>query len=337
VKLASIEIISSLKPHENAERLQLAQIMGWQSVVQKDVYKEGDRVVFIVTDTLLTKAHWSLFLFNKQQLQSQEKMRLKTIKLRGQHSSGLVLPLSVLPKEFELANVGTDVTEILGIEKYIKSLPLNLRGEDKGQFPSHLISKTDEDNGLSNLEIVEEVLKSGPVVATQKYDGSSITVVIENGEITEVCSRNLSKKDTENSVYWKAAKKLKIIPGFSGIIQGELVGPNIQNNPMKFEDHEMVIFQVLKSNSEYMNYQEMKGFCNIELSCKVVPIAAELDLTQLTIQEGLNKLQELADSQYYSPNCVCEGIVVRPQTYKPFTTSRRPKGFKILNRNYKDN
>ena len=335
MKLASIETIRSLKKHSNADRLELAQVMGWQSVVQAGLHKEGDKVVFVVIDTILPREPWSEFLTDKNN--PDKPIRLKMIRLRGEHSAGIVLPLSIFPNTFQDMEVGTDVTEFLSIKKYIKDIPANLSGETIGDFPSHICSKTDEDNGLSNLDIVENVIKSGPVTITSKFDGSSVTIIIKDGVIDEVCSRNLSKKNTENSIFWKVAKKLRILPGFTGVVQGELVGPGIQKNLMRFEDHEVVVFQVLKQSGEYMNYQEMKGFCNVELGCQVVPLVSECSFVGATVEEALEKLQTLADQQMYGVKEPAEGIVIRPTDYRRGYSSRRPLGFKILNRNYKEN
>lgn len=336
MKLASIEIIKSLKPHHNADRLELAQVLGWQSVVQKGIHKEGDKVIFIAIDSIVPKHPWSEFLVDKKN--PDKPIRLKMVKLRGEHSAGIIIPLSELSPEFENYEVGRDITELLGVQKYIKELPANLAGENIGNFPSHLASKTDEDNGLSHLDVVQEVIKH-PVTITQKIDGSSITIVVESGEIKEVCSRNLSKKDTENSAFWNAARKLKLLPGFSGVIQGELAGNGIQKNPLRLEDKEIFIFQVKKQDGTYMNYREMQGLCNVEFGCKVVPLIAEnVEFVGATIEEVLEKLQQLADQQVYSQTTnAAEGIVVRPKDYPKSFESGRPLGFKILNRNYKDN
>jgi RNA ligase (TIGR02306 family) len=343
MKLASIEIIKSIKQHSNADRLELAQVLGWQSVVQKGIHKEGDKVVFIVIDSIVPKCSWSEFLVDKNN--PDKPIRLKMIKLRGEHSAGIIIPL----KEFEAKNdqdvswdlnsceVGYDLTELLGVKKYVKELPANLSGENAGAFPTHLASKTDEDNGLSNLDIVDEVIKQPLITITQKLDGSSITIIVENGKISEVCSRNLSKKETDNSIFWKAAKKLHYLEGFTGVIQGELVGPGIQKNPLRLEDHQIFVFQIKKSSGEYMQYQEMKGFCNIELKCNVVPLVAECSFIGCDLQTALEKLGDLSDQQKYSSGEFAEGIVVRPSTYLKSFASRRPLGFKILSRNYKDN
>ncbi len=334
MKLASIENIKTLKSHPNADRLELARVLGWQSVVQKGIHQEGDKVIFIVIDTLVPKCSWSDFLIDKKN--PEKPIRLKMIKLRGEHSAGIVLPISLFP-DFQTMEIGADVTDLLGVKKYVKEIPAHLAGESVGDFPTHLASKTDEDNGLSHPKIVQEVIKE-EVVITLKMDGSSCTVICENGQITEVCSRNLSKKETSNNGFWKAARKLRIPEGFTGVIQSELCGPGIQKNPLKIEDLELFVFQIKKSSGEYMNYQEMKGYCNVEMGCKVVPLISETTFVGADLDTALSKLQDLADLQVYENSKEpAEGIVIRCKDYRKSYESRRPLGFKILNRNYKEN
>jgi RNA ligase (TIGR02306 family) len=333
MKLATIETIKSLKKHPNADKLEIAQILGWQSVVQSGIHKEGDKVVFIVIDSIVPRCQWSEFLVDQKN--PDKPIRLKMIKLRGEHSAGIVIPLSQLPASFELYDTGTDVTELLGVQKYIKELPASLGGENVGNFPTHIASKTDEDNGLSDPKLVEEVIKQHLTI-TQKLDGSSCTVVVEDGVITQVCSRNLSKKETDKSAFWNAAKKLSILPGFTGVIQGELCGPGIQQNTLRLSEPELFVFQVKKQDGNYMNYQEMKGFCNVELKCNVVPLIVETSFVGCDTDVAISKLQDLADQQLLPNKNPAEGIVVRPTAYPRSYESRRPLGFKIINRNYKD-
>jgi len=336
MKLASIEVIKNIKVHPNADSLEIAEVLGWQTVVKKEIHKEGDRVVFITIDTIVPRCQWSEFLVDQKS--PDKPIRLKNIKLRGEYSSGLVIPLKEFPDSFELYSVGTDVTELLGIQKYIKEIPANLSGETLGDFPTSIISKTDEDNGLNDPELVNKVLNHDPyITVTSKLDGSSITLIVENGELMQVCTRNLSKKETENNTFWKAARKLKIPENWTGTIQGELCGNGIQRNQLKLEDIKIFVFQV-SQKGKYMTYKEMKDFCENSLQCDVVPLVCELD-TNATVKlwvNSLQKLQELADKQKYPSGLEGEGIVVRPSSYPRSYSSRRPLGFKLINRNYKD-
>ena len=206
MKLASIEIIKNIRKHPNADSLEIGDVLGWQVVVKSGVHKEGDKIVFITIDSIVPKCQWSEFLVDPKNPDKQ--LRIKNIKLRGEYSSGIVIPLIEFPIQFTSCDVGEDLTTLLGVTKYIKEIPANLSGEDAGAFPTHIISKTDEDNGLNDPELVKKVLESDShITITQKLDGSSVTVVVEDGAITQVCSRNLSKKDTENSLFWKCARR----------------------------------------------------------------------------------------------------------------------------------
>jgi RNA ligase (TIGR02306 family) len=336
MKLASIEIIKNIRNHPNADSLDIAEVLGWQVVVKRGVYQEGDKVVFITIDTIVPKCQWSEFLADKEK--PDKPIRIKNVKLRGEYSSGLVIPMIEFPLQFESLDIGDDITEMLGIQKYIKEIPANLSGENEGDFPTHLASKTDEDNGLNDPEMVKKVLEQDPTITiTQKLDGSSITIVVENGEIKQVCSRNLSKKNTENSTFWRCAKYLKIPAGWSGVIQGEMCGNGIQKNRLKLNDIKIFVFQI-KVDRAYMTYDMMAEFCKNELQCDVVPLIAKLEVasTVKIWENPLQKLQELADKQRYDSGEVGEGIVVRPSSYIRSFESRRPMGFKLINRNYKD-
>lgn len=336
MKLASIEVIKNIRKHPNADSLDIAEVLGWQVVVKTGIHKEGDKVVFITIDTIVPRCQWSEFLVDQKK--PDKPIRIKNIKLRGCFSSGLILPLMEFPIQFTACDEGHDVTEILGITKYIKEIPANLSGETLGDFPTHLASKTDEDNGLNDPNLVDKVLNHDPyITVTQKLDGSSITIIVEDGEITQVCTRNLSKKETENNTFWKAARKLTIPKNWTGTIQGELCGNGIQRNQLKLEDVKVFVFQI-SLDKKYMTYEEMKDFCESSLHCDVVPLVCKLsvDSTVKLWVNPLQKLQELADKQKYPSGLEGEGIVVRPSSYPRGYSSRRPLGFKLINRNYKD-
>jgi RNA ligase (TIGR02306 family) len=336
MKLASIETIKNLRDHPNADTLQIGEVLAWQVVVKKGIHQEGNKIVFITIDTIVPRYHWSDFLVDPKNPDKQ--IRIKNVKLRGEYSSGVVIPLSQFTESFSNMEVGTDLTEILGIQKYIKEIPANLSGETLGDFPTHLVSKTDEDNGLNDPELVEKVLNyDSSITVTSKLDGSSCTLIVENGSLSQVCTRNLSKKETENNTFWKAARKLTIPENWSGVIQSELCGNGIQKNQLKLEDVRLFVFQI-SQNGKYMTYDEMKDFCENSLHCDVVPLVCKLGLEE-NIKLWVNplqKLQELADKQKYPSGLDGEGIVVRPSSYPRGYSSRRPLGFKLINRNYKD-
>lgn len=332
MKLASIETITDIVPHPNADKLDIAKVLGWQSIVKKDEFKKGDKIVFVVIDTILPKASWSEFLAEKKN--PDAPIRLKTIKLRGEYSQGLVLPLSVLPENVQGWHEGADVGGALGVKKYEKEIPAQLSGEVLGGFPNYICAQTDEDNGLSNIDLVNEVIKNNWITVTQKLDGSSCTIIIEDGKISQVCSRKLSLKETEQNSFWKAARKLDLSKVGRGryVIQGELMGPGIQGNQLKLLEPELYVFQISYDNVFY-NYLDMVFECRNTFNCKYVKHINNYD-TKVTNCD-LEFFQKLADEEKLPNGDFAEGIVVRPLDY-PRAGNGRPLSFKIINRNYKD-
>lgn len=331
MKLASIETIHSIRPHPNADALDIAKVLAWQVIVKRGAFTEGQAVVFVPIDTILPDAPWSAFL-----KKGDKPVRLGTVKLRGEYSQGLVLPMDVLPAGSRCWHVGADVGGELGVKKYEKEVPAQLSGEIRCPFPQYLASKTDEDNGLSHPEIVEAVLSTqeyNPLLITQKLDGSSCTIIVEDGVITHVCSRNLSLKESDSNAFWKAARKgtfdvIPYGPKFTGVIQGELMGPGIQGNQLGLSEPTLYVFQI-KANGNWLTHWDVSFFAT-NFGFNYVK-ELELDGKISSIEE----LQALADSQLLPNGKPAEGIVVRPGDV-PASGVGRPLGFKIINRNYKD-
>lgn len=311
MKTAVIETIADIKPHPNADRLELATIQGWQCVVGKGEFKPGDRVVYVPIDTILPETPWTAFL--------KGKLRVRTVKLRGEFSQGIVFPLTVLPEPARGWQEGADVGAELGVKKYEKEIVLSISGAPvkESTFPHWLAPRTDEDNGLSNKRMALSVL-SRPCFATLKLDGSSCTVVVEDGAIRHVCSRNLDIAESSSNAFWHAAKKLDI-SRLSGqwVIQGELMGPGIQGNQLELTEPTLYVFQVRTPGGIWV---EHAGFPD------TVPFLGRAPTT-------LEGCQEMADKQVLPNGKPAEGIVVRPVGV-PSGGSGRPLGFKIINRNY---
>lgn len=330
MKLASIEIITEIRQHSNADRLEIATVLGWQTIVKKGEFKPGDRVVIVVIDTILPLAPWSEFLADKGQ--PEKPIRLKTVKLRGEYSQGLVLPLSVLPEHVRDWQVGADVGGELGIKKYEKEIPSVLSGIAKGAFPTHYAPRTDEDNGLSNLDVVQMVLRSSKhFIATLKLDGSSCTVVVEDGKVLDVCSRNLSLLEDEKNGFWRAVRKLKLdwLKG-RWIIQGELMGPGVQGNQLELKEPTLYVFQMKAGNNPWFDDSELRLHC-VTMGAEAVPFV-QMGKAE---EANLESLQALADGVVLPNGKPAEGIVVRPIHRVAFGNGR-PAGFKIINRKYTD-
>lgn len=283
-KLATIRKIKEINPIEGADAIELAVVDGWQVVVAKNVgHQVGDLVVYCEIDSFLPIEPEFEFLRKSsyKKMGDQEGFRLKTIKLRGQISQGLILPYSVIPiAQFATAAdlpEGMDVSEMLGIVKYEPPIPAQLAGKVKGSFPSFL-RKTDEER-IQNLEkeYTEWTLSSKhQFYATEKLDGSSFTCYIKNGEFG-VCSRNMDLLETEDNTFWAVARKLDLenkLRSFGKNIcfQGEMVGSGIQGNHYNMKDQTVFFYNIfLIDEREYVGYDEFRNMLfDLDLAC--VPV-----------------------------------------------------------------
>jgi tRNA-binding EMAP/Myf-like protein len=113
-KLATIQKVTNIKKHPNTNTLDICNVLGWEVIIKTGDFKEGDFCVMFQTDSLLP--HHEIFEFLEKR-----KYRIKTQKLRGVISQGLVMPVSIIKtlsgKEIELEE-GKDVTELLGVIKH---------------------------------------------------------------------------------------------------------------------------------------------------------------------------------------------------------------------------
>jgi RNA ligase (TIGR02306 family) len=197
-KLATIRKIEELNPIEGADKIELATVGGWKVVCQKGLYNVGDLAVYFEIDSWIPHAV-APFLTKPEHFpkvfDGVEGERLKTIKLRGQLSQGLLMPLAEISKFFSVTphwSEDEDVTEILGIKKWEKAIPAQLAGVCKGNFPS-LIPKTDQER-VQNLKKEIQAAQGLVFEVTEKLEGSSMTCYLIDGEFG-VCSRNMNLED----------------------------------------------------------------------------------------------------------------------------------------------
>ncbi|MFA6235081.1 MAG: hypothetical protein WC824_12985, partial [Bacteroidota bacterium] len=177
----SIEVISEVTDHPNADRLDLAHVAGcgFQFCVGKDSYHVGDWVVYIPIDSVLPDVIAD-GLGVKSFLAGAQKNRVKTAVLRGQISQGLVCkPEAVLPEGTEMPEVGVDISALLGISKYeppetfsagARLLPLP---EGLGYY---------DIEGAERFQNVVALLMDMPVYVTEKVEGSNMTVMARTAE-----------------------------------------------------------------------------------------------------------------------------------------------------------
>lgn len=262
-KLASIRKVSAIEPIEGADRIEIAVVDGWKCVIKKGEFQPGDTVVYVEIDAFLPVKDEFEFLRKSsfRKMGDEEGFRLRTVKLRGQISQGLVLPVSVVGTEVE---IGQDVTELLGIKKFEPPVPASLAGEVRGAFPA-VIRKTDEER-VQNMAADYPSFAEKDFYVSEKLDGTSMTVFFD-GERFGVCGRNWELEEAKGNTYWDVARGLNLETkiresGRALAFQGELIGPKIQKNRYKLNAPEFHVFNVFDiATGGYVAKEEMGAFC----------------------------------------------------------------------------
>ena len=253
-KLATIRRIDALTPIDGADAIECATVGGWKVVVKKGEYTVGDLAVYCEIDSWIP-TELAAFLSKGKEPREFEGIkgeRLRTVKLRGQLSQGLLLPLSTvycLSPTTEVDILGDDVSEPLGIIKWEMPMNAQLAGMAKGNFPS-VIPKTDQERAQNLVQEIVGAIEAGmQFEITEKLEGSSMTCYLIDGEFG-VCSRNLDLKETEGNTFWQVARhdkieeKLRSLDMDNVAIQGELIGPGIQGNIYKLSKPEFRVFDM---------------------------------------------------------------------------------------------
>ena len=281
-KLATIRKIDALRPIPDADAIECAVVGGWTAVVKRGEFKAGDLAVYCEIDSWIPHA-LAPFLSKGKEPRVFDGIageRLRTMKLRGQLSQGLLLPFAIMKPFFDdiLFTEGVDVSELLGIVKYEAPIPAQLAGEVKGMFPGW-IQKTDQERVQNLTEEFDYWLREQHVwEVTEKLDGSSMTVYLRDGEFG-VCSRNLELKPSETNSLWKVAVRndleLKLRRADRNLaLQGELIGEGIQGNPYKQKGQEFFLFDIYDIDaSKYLTPAERNAFVE-EHDIKHVPVLA---------------------------------------------------------------
>ncbi len=240
--------------------------------------------------------------------------RIKTVKLRGQVSQGICFPLSVLP-EGAPTEIGADVTELLGVTKYEAPPPAGMSGRVLGGFPGWL-PKTDETRVQVLTKLLEKYAGT-ELFLTEKLDGSSMSAYLDGG-VLNICSRNLRLDPTDGEHLFvrlanalQLADKLAALEARLGVpvaVQGEVIGPGVQQNRYGLPQHELRVFNVLdRTTSKLVDRQPALD------ALDAAGLARVPELGPLVLSHGVDELVALSvGMSALNTKVHREGIVLRP-------------------------
>ena len=337
-KLATIRKIDSIRPIPDADAIECAVVGGWTVVIKKGDFKAGDLAIYCEIDSWIP-TELAPFLSKGKEPREYNGVRgerLRSVKLRGQLSQGLLLDRFVALDKVGEIHEGMDVSDLLNIVKYEPPVPACLAGKARGGFPS-FIPRTDQER-IQNLttEFAEWVSPGFPIMptweVTEKLDGSSMTVYV-NEQDQGVCSRNLNLYDTEGNTLWQVAHRDQIITALQDsqrnlAIQGELIGEGIQGNPYKIKGQSFYVFDIYEiDKGSYMTPTQRRDFCEFHELLHVPVIAFGAHLYDTLGMATIDSLLEFAEGKSeLNPQTDREGLV--------FKCNEQQKSFKTISNKY---
>lgn len=322
-KMATIRRIDEIRPIKDADAIEAAVVGGWVVVIKKGEFRAGDLAVYLEIDSWVPHAI-APFLSKGQEPREYNGVkgeRLRTVKLRGQVSQGLLLPIETAfpgsDRRFWWSQVNVDISERLGIQKWEAPIPAQLAGDVEGVFPT-VVPKTDQER-IQNLTEELKTWQSNSAFTwevTEKLDGSSMTVFV-HGEREGVCSRNWALKETAGNTLWAVARRERLIEkvrqtGRNLALQGELIGEGIQGNAYNVKGQDFRLFDIYDiDRGEYLGPLERRLFAETH-GIKHVPVLA----TEMVIEEWVTGLLTMADGvSTLNPKANREGLVFKCNTF----------------------
>jgi RNA ligase (TIGR02306 family) len=192
--------VSDIRPHAGADRLEIVVVGGWQAVIRKGQFALGDRAVYIEPDYVVPTSRPEFSFLAKE---GRDSHRLKAVRLRGELSFGLLIPV---PPECESMPVGSNVMGVLGISRHEPpAADVNMHADELSvyYYPPVISPKFD----VESLHRYSDLIAPGdPVIVTEKIHGVNARYVFADGKFY-MGSRNRWIRPDASHV-WSAAAQV---------------------------------------------------------------------------------------------------------------------------------
>ncbi len=331
-----------LTRHPNADSLSIVKVFGWQVIVKTENFQNVSLAAYIPVDSMLS---------NEKEFEGFPQKRVKSVRLRGQYSEGILIPAR------PHWNLGDNVADELKITKYEPPEPIMMQTEDcSSPHNFHCYTEIENFRRYPNKFIMgEEVIISEKIHGANArflYSTSRKMLSITESEkkltelLLESCSdlegegilrdgeladwyynnrdnnqlyvgshRNCKKRDDRN-LWWKAAFTYNLenkLRNFPDyLFFGEVFG-NVQDIRYGAKNNELflAIFDVFTDN-KYLDYDEFVSFAkSIDIPTAPLVYRGPWNPDLVNLAEG--------NSLWPGASNIREGIVIRPvkERYDP--------------------
>jgi RNA ligase (TIGR02306 family) len=285
-------------PHPNADRLDLCKIVGksWQCVAQKGQYKTGDFAIYLPIDSVLPQE-----LVTKLGIEKMYHKRIRTVKLRGYISQGMLAPLSLAPYPVsdQPLNERLDLTKALGITKYEEPIPIEMAGKLLPDEPG-MLRYTD----IENIKNYPDVFSPNEIVViTEKIHGSNFRAAKLGGKLfVGSHTRNLVRD--ESNLYWRAAALLGLD---DWLLEGEQVFGEVYGNKVqdlsygcKPGEIKVAVFDIFR-DGQFLGHEALLAAAESR-KWKTAPL----------LHRGFFRDFQMPKESVLCPGQIIEGAIIRP-------------------------
>lgn len=315
-----VAMVDAVTPHSNADRLSLAQIRGWQTIIRKDQFSPGDRVVFVPPDSTLPRAladelGVTSYLSERTDINGDRVLVVRQVRLRGEPSFGLIIET-----RDDTWTDGQDVADHFGIGKFEPPVKPTA-GDAAREHP--LFSRYTKIGNLRNFPGVFEDGES--VIVTEKIHGSNLRIGSIDGELVAGSHRLQRKRpeDVAANPYWFPASNPGVVAMIEElaaehqvvILYGEVYGSPIQK--LHYGRQGCIDFVAfdLWLTDHFATFKEFETLCE-RFGIPTAPLI-------FVGKFSLEKIRELSEGPTrLDADHIREGVVVRPVVERRYRNGR---------------
>lgn len=332
-KMVTIREISDISPIEGADLIEVATVSGWKVVVSKGKHDVGEKIAYFEIDSLLPEDNPLFAEFAERGVKNAispdgDKVRghlLRTVKLRGQVSQGLIMSLDEIGLSADATQDEVDAwMDANGVFKYEPPAVLS-GGYMIGNFPEKYARKTDSERVQNLSDEFLASLDKGDWFATEKIDGTSATFFVDEEGEFRAASRNYEVSLEGDSPYAVAARNFRLAEKMSPgqVIQAEIYSEGIQKNPLHIRGIDIAVFHTSGIDADSGEIFEF-------VESKRVPV---LDwVLPSTVEEAVEQVDGM--KSVINPKVLAEGVVWWNAHGETFPECDGRANFKAINNKF---